>query len=436
MSQRLRGVTSVGELGGVLRFPDARRLWMSQVLSEAGDWAARLALAVLVFDRTGSPTLTAAVAATSLVPWLGAGQALATLGDRLPRRTVMFTADLVRAVVFGVMAMPVPTWALFAAALVAGFATPPFETSRAALLPDLVPRKRYGDAVALSQMTYQMMLLLGYLGGGGLVAVVGARGALLVNAATFGASAIFVARLRNGRVAAAPSREQRRMAEAGRVLFRDALLRRAVLLAAVPASLAIAGEALVAVYARQEIGASDAMIGVLAASVPVGTIVAGLMIPRKGDHRRLLRGAAASGLIGSAVGAVTFVIAPPLPWAVIPFFAIGVVFAGVIPGNSVGGSRLPAEIRSSGFGLIQGMVVGGQALGVLAGGALAAVLGAGPASGVLLIPCFLYSAYSLLSIPDMRKSRALGPLPFGERRESTGAPAVPALRPAEVEAQA
>lgn len=106
------------------------------------------------------------------------------------------------------------------------------------------------------------------------------------------------------------------------------------------------------------------MIGVLAASVPVGTM------------------------------------------AVIPFFAIGVVFAGVIPGNSVGGSRLPA------------------------------VLGAGPASGVLLIPCFLYSVYSLLSIPDMRKSRALGPLPFGERRESTGAPAVPALRPAEVEAQA
>ena len=37
----------------VLRIRDMRRVWGSQVLSEVGDWAARFALAVLVFDRSG-----------------------------------------------------------------------------------------------------------------------------------------------------------------------------------------------------------------------------------------------------------------------------------------------------------------------------------------------------------------------------------------------
>ena len=38
----------------VLRIHDMRRVWGSQVLSEVGDWAARFALAVLVYDRSGS----------------------------------------------------------------------------------------------------------------------------------------------------------------------------------------------------------------------------------------------------------------------------------------------------------------------------------------------------------------------------------------------
>src|SRR3989442_5972566 len=88
---------------GALSYRDFRLVWSAQILSELGDWAARVALAVLVYDRTGSKVLTAAVTTVGLIPWLGIGQALAAIGDRVPRRTVMVVADVVRAVAFFAM---------------------------------------------------------------------------------------------------------------------------------------------------------------------------------------------------------------------------------------------------------------------------------------------------------------------------------------------
>lgn len=406
-------------LFGVLELPDVRRIWISQVLSEIGDWAARIALAVLVYDRTNSATLTAIVTAVSLIPWIGAGQALSTLADRYPRRSVMIVADLLRGGLFLVLVLPLPVWLLLTVAFLAGLATPPFESARAALLPELLPRKRYGDAVTLSQLTAQAALMLGYLVGGGLVALLTPPGALAVNATSFLASGLVLLRLNGGRVPAAKDRGRvgPRLAEAAGVIFGDTLLRRAVLLAAIPSSCAIAGEALVAVYERQEVGQGDAVIGVLAAAVPAGTMIAAVLLPRKGDHRRLLRAAAGLGLIGSLAAAVSFFPGPSLPLAFVPFLAIGAIFAMAIPANTVGGIRLPGEVRASAFGLIQGLVTGGQALGALAGGALAYYMGAARASAVTLIPAALYCGFALLSVPEMRR-QAVPIEPLAERRQA------------------
>jgi MFS family permease len=393
---------------------------MAQVLSELGDWAARIALAVLVFDRTKSSALTGLVTAASLLPWLGPGQLLATLGDRFPRRSVMVATDLARAILFGLMVLPVPVWALLVAALAAGFVTPIFETAKSALLPELVERRKYGDAIRLTQLTYQAALLLGYLAGGGLVALVGPELALGINAASFTGSALFVMRLIGGRASGSADRGATRLATAVKVLTRDSLLRRAVLLATIPTSFAIAGEALVAVYVRQEVSAGDWAIGALAASVPVGTILAGLLIKRTGDHRRMLRSAAGVGLGTSAVGAVLFIASPDLPVAFLPFLAAGAIFSIIVPANAVGGARIADDVRASAFGLIQGLVTGGQAIGVLAGGLVAQAVGAGAASGILLIPSALYCLFASASVPEMRVASERR---VPERRESllTGA---------------
>ena len=113
-------------------------LFGSQLVSGLGDWAGRLALAVVVFDRSGSTLWTAAVTVVALLPWLGPGQMLATLADRLGRVRIMVAADLVRAVLFAVMAAPLPTWALLVAAFLAGSCVPPFVAARGAAVVDVV----------------------------------------------------------------------------------------------------------------------------------------------------------------------------------------------------------------------------------------------------------------------------------------------------------
>ena len=69
-------------------------LWAAQLLSILGDQFARVALTVLVYDRTRSPLLAAVAFTASLLPMLAGGLLLGWMADRYPRRTVMVTCDL------------------------------------------------------------------------------------------------------------------------------------------------------------------------------------------------------------------------------------------------------------------------------------------------------------------------------------------------------
>jgi MFS family permease len=386
-----------------LAFRDFRLVWSAQILSELGDWAARVSLAVLVLDRTHSKVLTAAVTGVSFLPWVGIGQALAALGDRLPRRTVMVAADLVRAAAFLAMTSVRPAWALLTLAFVAACATPPFEAARAAMLPEVVSEDRYGDALTLSNITYQTVLVLGYLFGGGLVALVGSTTALTVNAATFAASSILLAMLSSGRVGRSPEGIRASIRAGARAIFNEPYLRRAAALATICGSCGIAGEALVAVYVRENLPAvGDGAIGILAATIPAGTITASLLVRRKGEHDDLLRTSALVVILGSIGGIIWFFISPPNFWAVAAYFSIGITFAVAIPAYAVVGSRLPDESRATGFGILQGLALGGQAIGSVVGGALAVVIGAGPAAAITLFPALGFALYAFAVPPSDR----------------------------------
>ena len=397
-----------GSLFRALEHRDFRLLWSAQILSELGDWAARVALAVLVHNRTGSEVLTAAVTAVSLLPWIGLGQALAALGDRYPRRTVMIVADAVRALIFLGMTAVEPAWALLILAFIGATATPPFEAARAAFLPEVVSEERYGDALALSNITYQVVLVLGYTAGGGLVVLVGAEGSLVINAGTFALSAALLGFLSGGRFGRSVQSVGASLRAAARTIIGDPYLRRAAGLATVGASSAIVAEALVVVYARENlVGTGNGAIGILAATVPLGTILASVLVRRQGEPDDLLRTSALVIMLGSAGGILWFLIEPPNYWAAAGYFSIGVVFAMVIPAYAVVGVRLPEDIRASAFGLLQGLLLGGQALASIAGGGLAVLVGPGPASAFALFPALGYALFAWL-VPPGGKLRLPG----------------------------
>ena len=105
-SSALPAGASRATFGEVFAVGEFRALWLAQVLSVAGDQLARVALTLLVFDRTGSPLLAAITFEASIVPAFVGAITLSGLADRWPRRGVMIACDLGRALFVLVMALP------------------------------------------------------------------------------------------------------------------------------------------------------------------------------------------------------------------------------------------------------------------------------------------------------------------------------------------
>jgi predicted MFS family arabinose efflux permease len=327
---------------------------------------------------------------------------MATLGDRFPRRRVLVVADLFRAAAFAVMAMPLPIGVILLFAFVAALATPSFESAKSALIPEVVPEENYGDALALSHVTNQMAQIVGFVSGGGLIAVLGHRPqlALLVNSTSFLLSALSLVRIQGGRTSQVARSTRSRLGAAGRVLLRDPHLRRAALLGVIPQASAMAAESTVAVYVRDELHRGPELIGIMAAAIPVGMVVAASMVPRRGDHKRLLRISAVLVLVGSTIAFFGFAALLPLPWTVVPYLGVGVVFALVVPANTVVGARLPRDVRASAFGLLQGSLMAAQAIGAAAGGLLASQIGVAGACALAMLPSMGYALYAITRVPD------------------------------------
>ena len=389
-----------------LRIRHFRRLWIADMVSLLGDWAGRLALAVLVLERTGSPAWAAAVTAVSLAGFVGIGQVLATLADRHGRVGVMLAADFARAALFAAMLLPLPVGVLLLLAFLAGLATPPFEAARSAAIPDLVPEDTYGDALALAGISVQSSLVIGYALGGALLSVVEPDVALAVNAGTFIVSALLLLELRHT-PAAEPAAVQasvgRSLGDGFTAIFRDRLVRRALAIVAVTGALGTVGEALVVPYGV-EVGMPEGTLGLLAAAVPVGTLIGTAAIAAGvRDHHRLLRNAAWCGVVTSAAAAPLFWLEASGPYAFIAFAIAGGMFAVSIPTNTVIGTRLTRDSRASAMGIAVGVLMGCQALGAAVGGIAASRAGTPQAIAAALVVATAFCLWSAASTPHEAK---------------------------------
>lgn len=353
-------------------------LWAAWVLSVVGDQFARVALSLLVFDRTGSAALTAATYAVTFLPDIVGGPFLASLADRYPRRRVMLVADLFRAVVVAVMAvpglsLPLLLVLLFAVQLVAA----PFTAARGAMTRAMLSGPKFSVATGLMQMTYQMGLVLGFPLGAFVVVLVDTNGALLVDAATFLASALLlrlfvVERLPEAAPDGRPKRTWSSVTEGVRLL-RHSPRHRALLALACVSGFYVAPEGLVVPYADQ-LGAGAVAVGLLLAANPLGMTVGIVILARvvKDEATRArwlgpLAIATCAMLLPTVFApgvAISFVL-----WALVGFFSAHDMVTNVEYVNAT-----PDHQRGQLLGLAQASLRGAQGVGVLLTGGLAQVL--------------------------------------------------------------
>ncbi len=394
------------ELAVPFRHRDIRLLWFAKVCSEIGDWSARLALAYLVLDRTGSAFATAAVTAVSLAPWLGLGQVLSTLADRFTHRRVMVVSDLVRVAVFLLIAwVPMPVWTLFVLVFVAAAASPPFEAARSAALPDLAGPEHYGHALMLFNATYQAGLLVGYAAGGGLVALAGPSWALTVNASTFALSAVFIALIRTTTRATDEPADRHwsdlrgvaaHVGGAARVYRDDRLLLTALVLLVLASMPIMAAEGLVVLYADAYAGGGAERAGLLSALIAAGALSAMFVLPHTGSHARLLRVSALVVVAALVVSVLLLLGAPSFLAGTVPLVLLGALASLTVSIGTILGSRLPHDNRATAFSLAQGALMSVQGGGALLAGALAERTTVATSVALVSVPGLAWALWSLV----------------------------------------
>jgi len=177
------------------REPSFRRLFLATIGSGAGTWLALVALEIDIFERTHSSAWIAALLIADLLPAFAIGIFAGPLIDRLPRRTLMVGADLVRFGVFVALVFATNATQIVVLAAVAGIATGVFRPAAYAAIPNAVEDADLPAANSLLQTADNVTWAFGSVAGGALAAAVGVDAAYLFNAATFLVSAALLAGL-------------------------------------------------------------------------------------------------------------------------------------------------------------------------------------------------------------------------------------------------
>lgn len=351
----------------VLRNREFRGLTLAQMTSEFGDQISLVALSFLVFDRTSSAFYAALTYALGHLPLVIGGAFLSSLADRLPRKRLLLMCDAGRGLLMAALALLAglaPLWVLFALVLTSAFLSQPFFAARSALLPDIFTDPgEYVTALSLGRVLFQLDQVLGFVAGGAFIALLSARGALLVDVATFGISFLLVA----GWVRARPVSfgdgvvtlrlMVTDMVEGAKVVFGDPARRALVLLVAAMLVFAIAPEGLAVAYAHERLphgtdGQVARAIGFLQAAGPLGMSIGAWGLARYIRPRRQ-----ADALLPLAVGCmlplVVTAFAPPI-WLACVVWAL----SGLLSGFSV--------MAIATFNLITDSSVRGRANGLAA----------------------------------------------------------------------
>lgn len=374
-----------------------RSVYLALVLTWAGDYIAKAAVTMLVYQESRSVALSATAFATSYLPWLVGGPLLTALADRYPYRTVMVVCDLVRTPLFLLIAIAdLPVWLIISLLFLSTLATAPSQAARSAMLPLILQGDRLVVALSLHGSTNQAAQVCGYVVGAW-IALYSPRLALLLTAAAFGLSALLIWFRVHHRPAVSHGRRRHLLRETGdgfRLVFGTTVLRAIAILVFASMLFSIVPEGLAAAWATElaRDGENPGPIqGLIMAASPVGFILGGLAIGRgvrPSRRQALIRPFA----VLAPLALVPAVLNPPAPVVALLTAISGFAVAGLMPVcNGLFVQALPDGYRARAFGVMNTGVQVMQGVAVLATGMLAdrfplpGVVGLWCLAGVLLM---------------------------------------------------
>jgi MFS family permease len=398
-------VRGLGRFGPLTERP-FRLLWLGRTGSSIGDSLIPVALAFAVLRIGGGATGLGIVLAAFTIGRASFVVVGGVWADRLPRRAVMITADVVRlgtqavtaALLLGHVAQ---VWELATLQAVAGAAGGFFAPASTALVPQTVSGPRLQQANALLSLSQSATNIFGPALSGLIVALAGPGTVFAIDSASFLVSAGFLAALRvEEHVRPAVQRFWRDVSEGWQEARRHRWLTAGFLGFAL-------GNVGIGMYfvlgplvAREHLGGAQAW-GLILTGGAVGGVLGGFLVYRLRPRHPV----AAAFAIWSIGAAPVLALVPPLPVAAIivasSAFGIAIVF-----GNTLWETALQQEVRPDRLARVGSidwllslcLMPAGQALA----GPLVAPLGV---RGTLILAAALMSVPNLCVVAFVREVR-------------------------------
>ena len=403
---------------GALRHRDFRLLWAARTVSAAGDRITQLALpttAILVLGASAGQV--GALIAAGNLAWPILGVFAGVWVDRLRRRRILVTSDVLRALLLA--SIPAAYLAgrlgfpqLYLVAGLLGVLTMFFDLAVSAHTPAIVPPADWADANAKVEISSQAVYALGPGVAGALINLLTAPVALLADAVSFLVSGGLIGLTRAVAAPVAGPGRRSLLREAGeglRFIAQRPVLLRIALAAGLSNVGLLMGLAVQLLFLYRVMHLSPILVGLAFGIGSLGSLAGaaatGRVMERLGIHVTLIASAAVEGLALLLIPAGLFF--PILPLLAVALAASG--FAGTIWNVTVTTFRqrvisteLLGRVTAGGRVIAYGALPVGSLLGGAIGQALSARFGAGTGLAITLVVASLLAAGSSLTLLGRR----------------------------------
>jgi MFS family permease len=280
-----------------LRHRDFRLLWAGQIVSVIGSQMQSAAINWHIYLLTGSPLALGMVGACRAIPIIICSLAGGVVADVVDRRRLMMVTQSVMLLCSATLALITfhgltKIWPILLLTAIASAAWAFDTPARQSLLPMLVPRNDFQNAVSLSMLMFQIGMVTGPPLAGFVLASHGPAFVYALNAASFLAMLTGIALMHtSGKPEketdenAAPRISWQALVEGLQFVWRTPIIVQTMTLDFVATFFASANQ-LLPIYAKDILAVGARGYGFLAAAPAAGAIIAGLVMARMGAFKK------------------------------------------------------------------------------------------------------------------------------------------------------
>ncbi|MFG6560292.1 MFS transporter [Sulfitobacter sp. 1A15299] len=172
-----------------------RHLFLAQVVALLGTGLATMALGLLAYDLSGDQAamVLGTIFTIKMVAYVGIAPIAGAFTDRVPRRAMLVSLDLLRAAVALALPFVTEVWQVYVLIFLLQSASAAFTPTFQATIPDVLPEEdRYTRALSLSRLAYDLENIISPALAAVLLAVMSYNALFLGTVAGFVASALLV----------------------------------------------------------------------------------------------------------------------------------------------------------------------------------------------------------------------------------------------------